>query len=807
MNALVQHWCPGRPAAGRLAGVLRLAMVALAMAAAAGRTTLFGQPPAPPALPAAIAGGPSAAPPAERLPSLNEVLASRLDLWGQAALAQPDGPSYEFFERLLPPPRYVHADFRYYPLVLSAPLAATKARLIANGSGVNLSGGARSWKEVGPGVVFRVGPDEIRFGELPDRLSEPQPAEGWLPIYTISYRHPQPLPTGSLSLDGRQPEPLPEVYTIEAFATTQPPWAEDAVVFCRFSLTQGRRGVVTVQLQSKDDGRLRDGNLCDAQGRTVVWLDPRWRWERQGAHAELVPGREAVLAIFTRPTAQPLLPLDEATYAAHREATAATWRQWLARGVQLELPEPRVACAFKSLLVQNLMIARGDQMLYSVGNQYEALYEAEGSDAVLAMLLWGYEDLARRMIVPLLDFTRRGLENHQASHKLQMLMAYYWQTRDVATLAAWQPRWQRELERLRQRDPATGLLPKERYCGDVATPVHSLAVEAKAWRALTEMPHLLKALGRSDEADLLTREAAELRQKLQQLVRDHARREMEPPFVPIALNEPEAIHDPITATRLGSYWNLMANYVIGARLFPSASPEADWIPRYIATHGGLCMGMTRSGGFEQTFWTGAERINPLYGTRYILELLRRDEVDAALVGFYGMLAQGMTRQTFVGGEGISLMPLDAHGRFFYCPPNSAANAHVLTILRHLLVQEVDADEDGQSDTLRLLAGTPRRWLAEGQSLAVRDLPTAFGPLTLAARSELSRGHVTVEVDLPRRQRPSHVLLRARVPSGWHVQSAHVAGRSRPVDAQGTVDLSDGEGMLSVRFEVAPRPAP
>jgi hypothetical protein len=453
------------------------------------------------------------------------------------------------------------------------------------------------------------------------------------------------------------------------------------------------------------------------------------------------------------------------------------------------------------------MIARGDQMLYSVGNQYEALYEAEGSQAVLAMMMWGYEHLTRRMIVPLLDFTRPGLESHQASHKLQMLIAYYWQTRDVGALEAWQPRWEKELARLRQRDPVTGLLPKERYCGDVATPVHSLAVEAKAWRALTEMPHLLRALGRSDEAEALAREAADLRGKLQQLVRDQARRETDPPFVPIALNEREAIHDPITATRLGSYWNLMANDVIGARLFPPGSPEADWIPRYIMTHGGLCMGMTRSGGFEQTFWTGPHRVNPLYGTRYILDLLRRDRVDEALVGFYGMLAQGMTRETLVAGEGVSLAPLDAQGRFFYCPPNSAANAHWLTILRHLVVQEADTDDDGRPETLRLLTATPRRWLADGQTVALRNLPTAFGPLTLQARAELSGGHVVVEVELPSRERPRHVLARARVPAGWEVRSAEVGGRPRPVDAQGTVDLSDCEGTLRLRFLVSPRPAP
>src|SRR5437867_2370261 len=120
-------------------------------------------------------------------PTLEEVVNSQLDLWGEAALRQPNGASYEFFEKLLPPPRYVNADFHFYPLVLSAPNAKVKARLISNGSGINLRGGARSWNDIGASVIFRVGPDEFIFGTLRDRLSEPTLADGYLPIVGIRY--------------------------------------------------------------------------------------------------------------------------------------------------------------------------------------------------------------------------------------------------------------------------------------------------------------------------------------------------------------------------------------------------------------------------------------------------------------------------------------------------------------------------------------------------------------------------------------------------------------------------------------------
>jgi hypothetical protein len=736
----------------------------------------------------------------EKMPSLADVVAAKRDLWGELAMQQPNGASYEFFEPLLPPLRYVHADFRHYPLVLSAPQAKTKARLISNGSGVNLRGGSRSWQEVGTPVVFRVGPDEFRFGDLRDRLSEPELAEGWLPIYSIDYRHP--FPAGAVPLtpiDQRPEQRVAEVYRLEAFVSTEASIAENAVVFVRFSLSAGTRGIVTMQLDPPSAGRFAEGQVFDADGQAVVLLDHTWKWERQGAHAELKPGMAATLAIATTPLAAGSLAFDHTSYGKHRETTTRTWRQIVERAMQVEVPETRIHHAWRNLLVQNFMLASGDRMLYSAGNQYEQLYESEGSDAALAMLSWGYAAETQRMFVPLLDFTRRGLENHQAGHKLNDVTRYWWQTRDSAWVRAMLPRIEREVDRLLSKRNAQGLLPKERYCGDIATPVHSLAVEAKAWRALNDLPPVLRGIGETALAERVAQAAAELRPQLMDAVLKSVRRETVPPFVPIALLDNEAIHDPITATRIGSYWNLIINYVIGSRLFPAGSEEEAWIPRYLETHGGLCMGMIRAGGAQNNFWTGPDRINPLYGTRYALDALRRDDPERALVSLYGMLAQGFTRNTLIAGEGATLAPVDDGGRFFYCPPNSAGNAHFLSLFRNLLVQDSDLDGDGEPETLRLLFGTSRRWLAEGQQIVVEKSPTAFGEVSLRAQSRLSLNQILMTVELPARNRPKFCYLRCRVPDGWRVTGATITGKQIPVDERGTADLSDLAGKVDVVF--------
>src|SRR5215211_1075406 len=121
--------------------------------------------------------------------TLDEVLKSKTDLWGEAALKQPGGPTYEYFEKLLPPFRYVDAPFRVYPIVLSAPAAPEKVRLIGDGSQINALARQLNWiGEKGTPVAFRVGMTRETFGSNVKNLIGPKLAGGYLPIVQMHYR-------------------------------------------------------------------------------------------------------------------------------------------------------------------------------------------------------------------------------------------------------------------------------------------------------------------------------------------------------------------------------------------------------------------------------------------------------------------------------------------------------------------------------------------------------------------------------------------------------------------------------------------
>jgi hypothetical protein len=222
---------------------------------------------------------------------------------------------------------------------------------------------------------------------------------------------------------------------------------------------------------------------------------------------------------------------------------------------------------------------------------------------------------------------------------------------------------------------------------------------------------------------------------------------------------------------------------------------------YLQEHGGVAMGMIRF-DMHTGLYANADALDDLYGLRYTIKLLELDDVDRALAGFYGKLAQGLTRDTFVGAEGTGLRPTDAGGRPMCLPPNSSSQASFLWMLRCLLVQDWDLNDDGQPETLRLAGATPRRWLEDGKIINVERAPTAFGQVSMRITSRLRRGEVVAELDLPKRNPATRTLLRIRVPEGWRVTSAKAGRAELTVDERGTVDLSRFSGRQTIHFRVA-----
>jgi hypothetical protein len=383
---------------------------------------------------------------------------------------------------------------------------------------------------------------------------------------------------------------------------------------------------------------------------------------------------------------------------------------------------------------------------------------------------------------------------------LQLLAYFYRLTRDDKAIREYEPLWRPSVDLiLASREPQSGLLPKDNYAGDIKEQVYSLNSNANCWRGLRDVAAMLADMGETNEAMRLEQAADEYRKAILDAVARSEVRDSEPPFIPNALLANEPAHDPLTATRTGSYYDLMCPYIIGSEIFGQGSKREDWLLGYLQNHGGIAMGMPRTKPAQGQF-KDEPGVNPLYGLRYQLALLRRDEREKALVGFYGQLAQGMTRGTFIGGEGSRFVHGDANGRSFYLPPNSTSSATWLITLRYLLIQDWDLDEDARPDTLRLLFAAPRQWLADGRQIRVSNAPTQFGPVSFRAASKLSEGYVEVHVTPPPRAVKT-MLLRAPLPDGWKVESVEIDGIRAPIMNGDTVVFSGRVEPMVVKFAV------
>jgi hypothetical protein len=712
-----------------------------------------------------------------------QIIESKTDIVGDAALKQPGGPSYEFFEKVLPPLRYVDARYKHYPIVLAAPRSLVKGKVLSTGGIINPL--ARRYQWVGEaGIPWHVtlGPRHLQFGDDLTKLKGPHFADGYLPIVQLEYA----------SEDG--------TYREEFFAATDPQLAAAGAIFVRFVFPGQDRGRIDLEMESGTE-LLREGSkqhvvLDDSKKVRVAYDDNfEWRAARSCLMSKEKHAKVAHLVVFTAPAEPSVVTPDRAKwYEAEREKCVKTWSDWLDTGTNVRVPEPYVNNAWRSLLVGTQMIYAGDQLNYSAGNQYARKYAHESGETMRSLLLWGHEKDAADSIAPIFEYRRKNIEFHDGAFKLEGLAAYYFVTRDAALVLKTAPLWEQEtLLILTSFGKDNELLPREKYCSDIETPVISINANANCWRGLRDMALVLEDMGNTEYAAKLQKVAAVMRKTILAAIDKAMDRSVDPPFLPIALGE-ETVHDPITATRLGSYWNLVIPQVLFSGVFPAKSQTASDILRYIQTRGGLCMGMVRVQSTRGA-WVNEQNIDDLYTTRYALALLERDEPDRALVTFYGKLAQGMTRDTFIDGESSGIEPLDQYGRQMGLPPNSAANASFLLLLRYMLVQDYDFDDDGRADTLRLCFATPRRWLEDGKEIVVERAPTQFGNVSFRINSDLKHNRVTAEIDLPPRA-PAHALLRLRLP-----QNKQIASANFPNAGPETFDLSGKTGHCSVTVTV------
>ena len=726
--------------------------------------------------------------------SLEDAVAAGRDLWGGELLREPGGPTYDAARRYLAPltralqwgRRPLTASGSYY-VPLSYPFTSYGSPMYA----LHVADGSEiiTRRVGGPSLqIFVGGAGKERYGSCGARLRPARLAQGHLPILQTAYE------------DGGGVRYVEESFVGRAYGTF------------------GARSVISFVKLVVDARRA-------SRGATVRFVP--WRWLAHSAPDRLalrgqtrmivsdgaqfvdgvvryrVPrGEKQTLYVewLNAPSPAGNVHADAQTYDVARATVIKFWESRLGSGATFSVPEPAVQEAELGVLTQ--LISFGWR--YSVGNPYEELSYAESLDAAEIAAEYGYPSVAKSIIELALDRIRADPSKFRAfrgGHILAAAATYVRLTRDRVFLRAETPALGYVVDQIAARQVRTGnlkgrLLPEalstdlENHTVDSVPgsleAIEGLRAISRVWAAAEDDAHATRAAALAASIDAaVTPALAHVSKHLHDGTL----------FVPDRLTGQKAFGR-VTASRDGSYWNLMMPYAFSSGWFAPHTSESRGVLRYLLQHGSRLLGVTRTYAGTVYGETGGAGLAQVYGLGTSRFLADNDQPDQLDLSLYGMLALGMTQGTYVSGEAVSLLPVGgAYDRSMFMPPNAGANASYLGTLREVLIHERRGPL-GSPIGLDLAFSTPRDWLADGQTIDVRNAPTSFGKVSYSiARSGAS---VVVRLVLPRTQ---DVRLRLRLPAGQRLSRVLVGSSSVVPGAGGTIDLGARRGALFVRATV------
>lgn len=487
-------------------------------------------------------------------------------------------------------------------------------------------------------------------------------------------------------------------------------------------------------------------------------------------------------------------PIEPAEFARTLAQTRRFWTGLLGRGMQIEVPERRVNAAWKTWLAYSFLdIDRKDGFdephdgsgYYGVIYGYSALLYCHALDR------YGFHEQAARCLETILHFQQPdGLytQNYGLPDQGLLLLVLSEHFR-LSGDRAWLQRVAPAMERagdwlLRQRaaapktGPVAGLIRFRPYC-DYETPTCNFNSDAACCVGLEAAAATLARAGKKPSAQRFRAAAAQYRADILRAMDAATQRRDGGTLLPL---EPDTLRlEKASGFRGGEYYGLLASCLLESEFLAADDRRARGIADWIEKRGGLIAGLCRfDNGIDHAYTYG-----------YLLTRLKQGDARRYLLGFYGMLAYGMTRDTFSGVELTQIRT----GENAYTLPHLYSCTQQLQTLRTMLLRE-----DGE--TLRLGEAVPRAWLADGKRVAVTGAPTRFGTVSYTIRSNTKAGRIEVRLAAPP-GKPAQIVLHLRHPEGWPPRRVVVNGRRLRAAPGETIVLERPQGDLRIEAQYAP----
>ena len=470
------------------------------------------------------------------------------------------------------------------------------------------------------------------------------------------------------------------------------------------------------------------------------------------------------------------------------------WKKDLGSGTALRTPEERVNearlawLAFASLDVDQI---DGALEPHDGAGFYEQVYGYSAALYAHALDLWGRPEEARRILDSLL--TLQAPDGVFTSHfgtpdtgaLLFAMCEHFTLTADAAWLKRVAPNmirmagWIRAKRRESMTPPdaprtSTYGLIKFRPYADSLDPAYNYFGDTYCAVGLEKTARALAAVGLAGDAGRIALEAEAYRRDILASMNMAVFESGGLKVLPLEPETHRILKD--SKGRASDYYSLIASCMLESEFLPAADERAGWVMRFLEEKGGLRLGMCEFGG----------GIDHAYTYGYWLDCLKLDRVKQAILGFYGSLAYGMSRETYSGVEVTRLFTGDNEPTL----PHLYSCTQQLRLLRMMLVQE-----DG--DRLWIGRALPRHWLAGEAVTEIKDAPTAFGPVSFVIHPHPGQGRTDIELWAPARRMPKTILLRLRDPGMRKIADVKVNGEAIRTFAGDTIELASPQRHLDI----------
>lgn len=538
---------------------------------------------------------------------------------------------------------------------------------------------------------------------------------------------------------------------------------------------------VRLRARSSDDGKLP---------RLVSLMTSDANERMDFATSAAADGGAEVCLRFPWPKPAEAVPVIPEEFDAKLAQASKRWRAEINAGACFDVPDKRVNEAYRAWIGYSRLLVdkvNGFYEPHDGAGFYEVNYGYSVLLHCIALDQYGMHDKAALYLDSVLHFQQsNGLYTQDYGLPDQgMLLTALAEHYNLTGDKAWLKRvagnvvaagnWLIEQRKLAPKQGLTkGLIKYRPYC-DYPDPEYNYYSDTYCCTGLEKAAAALSAVGMKQDAARFGSEARRYRADILASMDAAAIRRPNRTLLPMVPDTQRLLK--ASGFTGGEYYGLVASCLLDSGFLPASDKRAYWITDLMEQKKGLRAGLCRF---------GPDGVDHAYTYGYLMTELERGDPKKVLLGFWSMLAYGMTRDTYSGVECTSMVT----GANYWTLPHLYSCTQQLRLLRNMILRE-----DGSA--LRIGDAIPRAWLENGKKINVRRAATTFGDVSLSVVSAVKSGRIRVQLTPPTRLAPKLIKITLRHPAYAPIRSVRVNGKAWKGFTKDSVELSGVRKAVAV----------